>query len=53
MKPVCNACHCEGLLVDARAEWSESENTWVLHSVYDETYCPTCDEVTSKEWINE
>lgn len=46
---VCSKCKSTEIVKDAFAEWSVAEQTWVLHSVYDNTYCNSCEESCNLE----
>jgi predicted RNA-binding Zn-ribbon protein involved in translation (DUF1610 family) len=50
-KPVCPSCGGEQILRDAWAEWSATEGTWVLKSIFDSFYCENCDsEISTPNW---
>lgn len=49
IRKVCSYCGSTEVLKDAFAEWSVEEQTWVLHSCYDESYCNTCEGFCSLE----
>lgn len=44
---LCATCGNPGVLRDAYAVWSESEQRDVLHSTYDTFFCETCERETS------
>lgn len=46
---VCSVCGSENVKRDAWAEWSVQEQSWVLCSTYDNTYCEDCEEEQSLE----
>jgi len=43
VKKVCSYCGSTDVLVDAWAKWDEETQTWVLHSVYENSICNACD----------
>lgn len=49
IRKVCSYCKSTEVLKDAFAEWSVEQQTWVLHSYYDATYCNTCEESCNLE----
>ena len=51
-KPVCPACGSDRILRDAWAEWSASEDEWVLKSTFDALRCEACDgEISEPKWV--
>lgn len=40
---ICTSCGSENVRVDAYGSWDSEEGDWILHSVYDETYCESCE----------
>lgn len=40
---ICTSCGSDNIRVDAYGSWDSEKGKWILHSVYDETYCENCD----------
>ncbi|MBC8315250.1 MAG: hypothetical protein H8E51_07080 [Bacteroidetes bacterium] len=41
---ICAKCGSDDVMKDAWAEWSVETQNWILHSVYDNTWCEKCEE---------
>ena len=41
---VCTSCGGEDVLRDAFTKWDIEKQEWVLSTVYDDTFCETCEE---------
>lgn len=49
--PVCSICGSDDIKVDAWAEWSYTEQCWILSDTYEsEAFCETCEGGTSIDW---
>lgn len=48
---VCSNCGSTDVVRDAWAGWDPAQQTWVLSSVFDESYCNDCEASTSIESI--
>ena len=46
---VCSRCKSDEVVKDAFASWDVEQQTWVLRSYYDATYCNTCEESCNLE----
>lgn len=44
---ICNACGSDDVSRDAWADWSISEQNWVLRTAFDYAHCHRCDAETS------
>lgn len=51
--PECSVCGCDQLLRDAYANWDHKKQDWVIHSVFDDFYCPDCEGETSIIWVED
>lgn len=49
-EPICNHCGSTEVLADAWASWDIEKQEWVLHNVFDATYCETCDGEVNITW---
>ena len=46
---VCSRCKSDEVVKDAFASWDVEQQTWILHSCYDATYCNACEESCNLE----
>ena len=46
---VCSRCKSDEVVKDAFASWDVEQQTWVLYSYYDATYCNACEESCNLE----